>query len=676
MARPDPLSRLARAVAGLLAAGALCAAWAVVGDVRTWMPAGTATSWLKSDGSLWIASTRGVYLYDTLSRPSFRRRFGPADGLPGADVALLGVNEGRLRAVMASGAVARFDPNRNRFEAVNSSWQAENLPIEPGVGCARGRYLVFASGGKVALYDTRTERTELTLSHLSSSKLTRAVASKGALTLVFEDARFRAPFDWDSLLATRDASGRKVNLSDPSQWRALPADSVPAPDSALGKRVRALALPGDDVEGIRSLLFSEDGTLHGWHEPLVRRLDADGNWGGAFRYDPGVAGTNYEVGSRWIRPWSAWSGGWLFGSWGKGALLSSADGASQRWLLPETPGSCLPAYEPLANPSQPSFAVVAGGAPLGDGAVFAVWPPAAEKGWLLVWWDGKNAPVCKPVEGMKEPQLLVPGREEGEFWATNVGSAQRLRLGSRLSSVEVEKTYPVESVGAVTGLAFDRLGRVWISGADGFGVICDENAPEGICSLGVPDTVARADYWLGLSEGNFSTVREDGHGRLWFASAVSGVVRVDVSGRDVPRSGIKRWTSANGLPSDEVFDVVVDPKSGLLYAATSAGVVRIETSSRDKKQFESGPGPVVYPNPFRPGRHSAVRFDRVPSGASVAVYSRSGRLVRKFSPSAAEGGLVEWDGRDASGRLLEPGVWNWVVSSSKKSWKGRLLVVR
>ena len=676
MALHAPLPRLERAFAALLAAGALCASWAVVGDLRTWMPAGTPTSWLESDGSLWVASTRGVYLYGASSSPSFKRRFGPADGLPGADVALLAENEGQLRAVMASGAVARFDRNRNRFETVNDSWKAEGFAIEPGAGCARGRYLVFASGGKVALYDTRTERTELTLGRLSSSKLKRAVASKDALTLVFEDARYRAPFDWDSLLATRDASGRRVNLSDPSQWRAVPADSVPAPDSALAAKVGALALPGDDVDGIRSLLFDADGVLHGWHEPLVRRLDADGNWVAAFRYDPGVAGTDYEVESRRIRPWSAFSGGWLFGSWGKGALLTSADGSSQSWLLPETPGSCLPAYGPLGDPSQPSFAVVAGGAPLGEGAVFAAWPPAPERGWLLVWRDGKGDPVCRTVEGMTQPQLLVPGREEGEFWATSAGFVQRLRLGDGLSSVEVEKTYPVESVGAVTGLAFDRLGRVWIAGADGFGVICDENAPEGICSLGVPDTVVRADYWLGVSGSGFSAVREDGHGRLWFGSWGSGIVRVDVSGRDVPRSGIARWTSANGLPSDDVFDVAIDPASGLLYAATDAGVVRLETSSRDKKQFERGAGPVVYPNPFRPGKHSAVRFDRIPSGASVAVYSRSGRLARKFSPSAAEGGLIEWDGRDASGRLLEPGVWNWVVSSSKKSWKGRLLVVR
>ena len=76
-----PHFRALRRLPAALLAGLTAAAWAVVGDVRVWMPAGEPTSFLEHDGTLWIGSTRGIYAYSSGRNPEFRRRYGPAEGL-------------------------------------------------------------------------------------------------------------------------------------------------------------------------------------------------------------------------------------------------------------------------------------------------------------------------------------------------------------------------------------------------------------------------------------------------------------------------------------------------------------------------------------------------------------------------------------------------------------------
>jgi len=671
-----PHFRALRRLAAVLLAGLTAAAWAVVGDVRVWMPAGEPTSFLEHDGTLWIGSTRGIYAYSSGKSPEFRRRYGPSEGLVGAEIALLGTNEGTLRAVSSAGAVMRFDPVSSRFAAVNTAWSEQKATLEPGVGTARGRYLVFASGDKVAFYDTRTERTELTLAGFGKGSARRVVADSSSVSILFEDGVIRSPVDWDSLGATR-RGGRKVNLSDPAQWSAVDSTSLPAPDSALRRRVEALALPGDDVGDVLRLRFDAEGRLHAWAEPTVRRLDGD-SWTTAFSYDPGLASTTYESAVRWLRPWAlSSSGDWLFGSWGKGALVASADGSSQRWSVPGDGASCLKGYVASGYAPQPELTVVPGVVPFGKGALFAWWPPEPTSGYGLMWWDGVSDPVCRTVAGVvHQPHSLFPGPAEDEVWTVSPTEIERLRVGARLSSVSSEERYATGALGALHSVVHDGLGRLWAAGSGGLGVVCDANAPEGICLAGREDTLVRADMWLGLSDFRYTVLATDGHGRLYAGGEGSGVVRVDVSGRDLSRNGVRFWNVSSGLPSDNVRDLVVDPVDGMLYVATDRGVARISTDSRDKSSFPKAGEPIVYPNPFRPDRHDAVRFDRIPAGASVSLYSRSGRLVRRWLPSSARGGLIEWDGRDGSGRPIGPGVWNWVVSGSGKTWKGRLLVIR
>jgi hypothetical protein len=77
----------------------------------------------------------------------------------------------------------------------------------------------------------------------------------------------------------------------------------------------------------------------------------------------------------------------------------------------------------------------------------------------------------------------------------------------------------------------------------------------------------------------------------------------------------------------------------------------------------TGPGrwATIGPSPFRD--RLSVRFGAErPADASVSIFDRAGRVVRRFELVGAGPGRVGWDGTDGSGRGLSPGVYFCCVS--------------
>ncbi|UCH78512.1 MAG: M20/M25/M40 family metallo-hydrolase [Candidatus Coatesbacteria bacterium] len=78
----------------------------------------------------------------------------------------------------------------------------------------------------------------------------------------------------------------------------------------------------------------------------------------------------------------------------------------------------------------------------------------------------------------------------------------------------------------------------------------------------------------------------------------------------------------------------------------------------------------VYPNPYKPDRHGGggVTFDRVPSDASLAIYSLAGELVAEGRPDS--GGRWRWPAAVASG------VFFYVVERDGERVTGKVAVVK
>ncbi|MBL8024113.1 MAG: discoidin domain-containing protein [Elusimicrobia bacterium] len=68
----------------------------------------------------------------------------------------------------------------------------------------------------------------------------------------------------------------------------------------------------------------------------------------------------------------------------------------------------------------------------------------------------------------------------------------------------------------------------------------------------------------------------------------------------------------------------------------------------------------AFPNPFRPGRDPLFYMTDVPVGSNVKLFTVAGEQVRELPP-ADSAGVTRWDGRNAHGSAVAPGVYLGVI---------------
>ena len=120
---------------------------------------------------------------------------------------------------------------------------------------------------------------------------------------------------------------------------------------------------------------------------------------------------------------------------------------------------------------------------------------------------------------------------------------------------------------------------------------------------------------------------------------------------------VTEYNVANSpLAGDEVRAVWVDKATGVVWFGTSTGLSRFDPS-----YVAPPPEPLpalevrVYPNPaLLTGAGLFLRLAGNADSYTGAVYDASGRRLHRFA--SANRGIV-WDGRDASGQLVRPGVY-------------------
>ena len=115
----------------------------------------------------------------------------------------------------------------------------------------------------------------------------------------------------------------------------------------------------------------------------------------------------------------------------------------------------------------------------------------------------------------------------------------------------------------VVSLHIDRLGRLWIIGADGSVRRIDDPSARGL----VKDTKV-APSLVGF---NVRCMVEDAGGKLYFGTT-SGIVEVD------PKTGdTRRYTTAEGLAKNEVWSALAS-RQGDIWFGTIAGVSRLDAT--------------------------------------------------------------------------------------------------
>src|SRR5439155_3085346 len=91
----------------------------------------------------------------------------------------------------------------------------------------------------------------------------------------------------------------------------------------------------------------------------------------------------------------------------------------------------------------------------------------------------------------------------------------------------------------------------------------------------------------GLPHGAILDIYTDDAGRLWLASSLSGLVRVDDPAADKP--AFVTYTTANGLSSDSI-NVITEDLHGTIYVGTGRGLDAFDPNTGRVKHFTTADG--------------------------------------------------------------------------------------
>lgn len=264
-------------------------------------------------------------------------------------------------------------------------------------------------------------------------------------------------------------------------------------------------------------------------------------------------------------------------------------------------------------------------------------------------WDFisfKNQHVGKP--GIKAPiadddgYIWVPSPRGDGVLITDMKNTYQLLKGESIGDLPSNNVYAI---------AIDLKGTAWIGTQTGLRIKNNpineiksgnlKTFPIVIIQDGIPEAL--------LTDTSISDIEVDGSNRKWIATNGTGAFYLSEYGKET----ILRFTQNNSpLPSNNIYDIAIDKKSGVVYFATEAGVVSYRG---DAVETGDSFGEVVaFPNPVRPNYHGKITIKGLPSNADVRITDVNGNLMFK---TKSAGGIAEWDGTNLQGQKVASGIY-------------------
>ncbi|MBN1755277.1 hypothetical protein JW877_03585 [bacterium] len=225
-----------------------------------------------------------------------------------------------------------------------------------------------------------------------------------------------------------------------------------------------------------------------------------------------------------------------------------------------------------------------------------------------------------------------------------------------------------QAFGEISAISIDKEGLIWIGTAAGlvfydtvFGYFQPVSIPENLSSeITAIDVDNWNNKWFGTTNG-------------------AAILYANMDSFDVIKSTFSEDAyegERQGLLSDIVNDIKVNPHTGDVWFVVNGGVCRFETGFSPYDQDIEIP---IYPNPFHIsyGSNNKVTFAQLPADAVLYIFTTAGDLVRYF-PQGEVGyqALIEWDGTNKNGKLVAGGIYTIIVSSSIGIVRQNFAVIR
>lgn len=208
-------------------------------------------------------------------------------------------------------------------------------------------------------------------------------------------------------------------------------------------------------------------------------------------------------------------------------------------------------------------------------------------------------------------------------------------------------------------MAEDKHGNIWIAGSKGPFYIKSEDIASGndvMTQHKVPrnDGTNFADYLL--ADIDIMCIAVDDANRKWMGTNGYGVF---VISDDCNTQEFNFTTENSPLVSNNVSDIKIDKKTGVVYFATSKGICSYVSGVSESKDDVDKDKVWAYPNPVTPDYTGYITVTGLTNASQVIITTVSGQ---KVAEGVSVGGSFVWDGRDSNGNSLASGVYMVLVA--------------
>ena len=210
----------------------------------------------------------------------------------------------------------------------------------------------------------------------------------------------------------------------------------------------------------------------------------------------------------------------------------------------------------------------------------------------------------------------------------------------------------------------DASGNIWIPTSNGPVYISAENIEKRNKIFTQPkinrdDDTDLADYLLGDVFCYVITI--DKAQRKWIGTKDAGVFLIS---NDNTRE-IAHFTTENSpLPSNEIYDIVLDENTGVVYIATIKGLCSYQTDITSEYGTLNEDNIYSYPNPVSPNYTGPITIKGLYDQCQIKITTSSGYIVHK---GVVSGGSYQWDGCDQNGDRVASGVYMVLIETPEGS---------
>lgn len=630
-----------------------------------------------------------------------------------------------LFAVSEFGIIANYDYSKGEWNVLSRSFEKNGVRLIPDMAAVVENIMVLAFEDRIAFFDLVENAFILTLKHMGNSSLA-TLGLKGfeirgdSLYVQLRNKLYVRNMDWRNV-------AKDLHLIDSDTWKELPKSQFIdfekttekvvvhgktinyPPLYSQGKSVvkwtievsEGAYLVGSDIvvycskngeckDISKSETFGLDGAYELVETPIggVVAASASGylaygngrGWNEPIEARYGLGNMKDAYGKR-MKVLSLLDNGQMFYHvWGYGFMFYSEWGKEMYAEFSSGEGGCMDEY--LKNYT---IAIGTSAAPDQSGFLSATATMSDGYGLVYLTKDGEmscishvgTSSVAGPIvarmdENGSDWKLYISTRELSDAYSQGGLDIFTIRSpkknGGRLEILEKKHLEMVASKTPVD-MAIDEKNKIlWLVSVSDLAYMEFDQ-----------DTIKAPKSVKGLFGAEYSAVDVDVHGNVWLGSSQQGAFRLSRKGNSPDTLSTKHFTTIDGLLSNEIDDVAIDPVFGMAWFAHPKGVSRYRRADlRDASEYMTDSTETKvksFPNPFRPLVHGKMCIDNISENSTVSIYNRGGKLVKFFRGEDVYGGRVLWDGKTNDGKYAAPGVYYYFVKSPSKKKKGKFILI-